>query len=142
GGYDDLNDGQNLQDQEKLGFSGDKITFAVNEYNCKCGSGNMFLQENIVVIQKSDAVAGNTITPVVFSANSFSSYIFDSMPTTPVNASTSDNAQYVVWDKQLTSNNQMAVIRITGTPNGGNVNFTGNVQTIGIANQTAPPTPV
>src|SRR6476660_289623 len=38
GVYDYLNDGQNLQDQEKLGFSADKITFAVNEYNCNCGS--------------------------------------------------------------------------------------------------------
>ena len=140
--YDYLNDGQNQQDQPKLGFSGDKITIAVNEYNCKCGSGNLFLQENIIVIQKSDAVAGNTVTPVVFSANSFSSYIFDSMPTTPVNASTSDNTQYVVWTKQATSSNQMAVVRITGTPNASNVDFTGSVTTIGIGGQTALPAPV
>jgi IPT/TIG domain len=140
--YDYLNDGQDLQDQEKLGFSGDKITFAVNEYGCKCGSGSKFKQENVVVIQKSDAVAGNPVTPTVYSANSYSSYIFDSMPTTPVNASTSDNTQYVVWDKQQTSSNQMAVIRITGTPNAHDVDFTGSVTTIGIANQTAPPAPV
>jgi IPT/TIG domain/Bacterial Ig-like domain (group 3) len=143
--YDYLNDGQNLQDQEKLGFSGDKITFAVNEYNCKCGAGNQYLQENIVVVQKSDAVAGNSITPAIFndaSNNSNSTYIFDSMPTTPVNASTSDNTQYVVWDWQGTSNNFMRLVRITGTPNQGNVDFTGNATTIGIANQTAPPTPV
>jgi hypothetical protein len=140
--YDYLNDGENLQDQEKLGFSGDKITFAVNEYGCKCGAGKEFKQENIVVIQKSDAVAGNTITPAIYSANSYSSYIFDSMPTTPVNASTSDNTQYVVWDKQATSGNEMAVVRITGTPNEENVDFTGSVTKIGIANQTAPPAPV
>jgi hypothetical protein len=143
--YDYLNDGQNLQDQPKLGFSGDKITFAVNEYNCKCGSGSLYLQENVVVVQKSDAVAGNTITPAVFSDasnNSNSTYLFDSMPTTPLNASTSDNTQYVVWDWQGTSNNFMRLVRITGTPNQGNVDFTGNATTITIANQTAPPTPV
>jgi hypothetical protein len=140
--YDYINDGEELQDQPKLGFSGDKITFAVNQYGCKCGSGSKFKQENVVVIQKSDAVAGNTITPAVYSANSYSSYIFDSMPTTPVNASTSDNTQYVVWDKQQTSSNEMALIRITGTPDESNVDFTGSVTKIGIANQTAPPTPV
>jgi hypothetical protein len=140
--YDYINNGEELQDQPKLGFSGDKITFAVNQYGCKCGEGKKFKQENVVVIQKSDAVAGKSITPAVFSANSYSSYIFDSMPTTPVNASTSDNTQYVVWDKQLTSSNEMALIRIAGTPNESNVNFTGSVTKIGIGNQTAPPTPV
>jgi len=139
--YDYLNDGQNLQDQEKLGFSGDKITFAVNEYNCKCGAGTSFLQVNVVVLQKSDVVAGNTIAPVINSANSFASFIFDSIPTIPVNASTADNTQYVVWDRNATTNNEMAVIRITGTPNANNVNF-GNVQKVPISNQTAPPTPV
>jgi hypothetical protein len=140
--YDYLNKGENLQDQEKLGFSGDKITFAVNEYGCKCGAGSKFKQENVVVVQKSDAVAGNTIFPSEFSANSFSSYIFDSMPTTPVNASTSDNTQYVVWDKQASSGNELALIRITGTPNEKNVNFTGSVTKIGLANQSGPPAPV
>lgn len=141
--YDYLNDGQNLQDQEKLGFSGDKITFAVNEYGCKCGSGSLYKQENVVVVQKSDAVAGNSITPAIYNAAKGSStYAFDSMPTTPVNASTSDNTQYVVWNSQASSNNQMTVVRITGTPNGNNVDFTGNVTSIGIGNQTAPPTPV
>jgi IPT/TIG domain/Bacterial Ig-like domain (group 3) len=138
-----LNDGQDLQDQEKLGFSGDKITFAVNEYGCKCGSGSSYKQENIVVVQKSDAVAGNSITPAIYNDSSSSpTYAFDSMPTTPVNASTSDNTQYVVWDGQQTSGNAMKLIRITGTPNGNNVDFTGNTNNIGIANQTAPPTPV
>ncbi|HEV2374756.1 MAG TPA: Ig-like domain repeat protein [Streptosporangiaceae bacterium] len=140
--YDYLNDGQDLQDQEKLGFSGDKITLAVNEYGCKCGSGTQFKQENIIVVQKSDAVAGNTITPAIYNDSSGSTYAFDSMPTTPVNASTSDNTQYVVWDGQQSSNNSMKVIRITGTPNANNVNFTGNVTTISMANQTSPPTPV
>ena len=142
GVYDYLNDGQNLQDQEKLGFSGDKITFAVNEYNCKCGSGSMYKQENVVVVQKSDAVAGGSITPAIYNDTSGSTFAFDSMPTTPVNASTSDNTQYVVWDSQASSNNGMKLIRITGTPNANNVSFTGNVTSIGISNQTAPPTPV
>jgi hypothetical protein len=140
--YDYLNKGPNLQDQEKLGFSGDKITFAVNEYGCKCGAGSKFKQENVVVVQKSDAVAGKTIFPAGFSANSYSSYIFDSMPTTPVNSSTTDNTQYVVWDKQASSSNEMALIRITGTPDEKNVNFTGSITKIGIANQSAPPAPV
>ena len=140
--YDYLNNGEELQDQEKLGFSADKITFAVNQYGCKCGAGSKFKQENVVVIQKSDAVAGKSITPAVYSANSTSSYIFDSMPTTPVNASTSDNTQYVVWDGQATSSNEMALIRITGTPDEKNVNFTGSVTKIGMANQSAPPAPV
>ena len=140
--YDYLNNGEELQDQEKLGMSADKITFAVNQYGCKCGAGSKFKQENIVVIQKSDAVAGKTITPVLYSANTYSSYIFDSMPTTPINASTSDTTQYVVWAKQATSGNEMALIRITGTPDESNVAFTSSVTKIGLANQSAPPEPV
>ena len=59
--YDYLNvSTTDLQDQEKLGFSGDKITFAVNDYGCKCGSGAQYKQENVAVMQKSDAVAGDT----------------------------------------------------------------------------------
>src|SRR5258708_5518323 len=76
--YDYLNDGQDLQDQPKLGFSGDKITFAVNEYGCKCGAGTSFKQANLIVIQKSDAVAGNPLTPAVYSdasKNSNSTYL-------------------------------------------------------------------
>jgi len=141
--YDYINNGPNLQDQEKLGFSGDKITFAVNEYNCKCGSGSQYKQENVVVIQKSEADAGQTIHWVVFSDssnNSDSTYLFDSMPTTPVNTST--NTQHVVWNWQGSSDNFMRLIRITGTPNGNNVDFTGNTTTLDIADQTAPPTPV
>lgn len=141
--YDYLNDGQDLQDQPKLGFSGDKITIAVNEYGCKCGTGSMYKQENIIVVQKSDAVAGNSITPAIYNDSSSSpTYAFDSMPTTPVNTSTSDNTQYVVWAGQQSSGNFMKLIRITGTPDANNVDFTGNVTTITIANQTAPPTPV
>jgi hypothetical protein len=141
--YDYINDGQNMQDQEKLGFSGDKITFAVNEYTDKAGTS--FKQENIVVMQKSDAVAGNTLDWDVYSDssnNSDSTYYFDSMPTTPVNASTSDNTQYVVWDWQQPSDDFMKLIRITGTPDANNVDFTGNVTKLGIANQTNPPPPV
>jgi hypothetical protein len=142
--YDYLNDTTtDLQDQPKLGFSGDKITFAVNDYSDK--AGNTYSQENVVVIQKSDAVAGNTITPAVYTDatnNSGSTYLFDSMPTTPVNASTSDNTQYVVWDFNATSNDFMKLIRITGTPNAHNVDFTGNVTQLSIANQTAPPAPL
>jgi hypothetical protein len=143
--YNYINDGEELQDQEKLGFSGDKITFAVNQYGCKCGEGKKFKQENVVVIQKADAVAGKSITPAIYSDttnNENSTYLFDSMPTTPVNASTSDNTQYVVWDWQQSSNNFMKVIRITGTPNAKNVDFTGSVTKIGIGNQTSPPAPV
>jgi hypothetical protein len=142
--YRYINDGANLQDQEKLGFSGDKITFAVNEYSCKCGGGNQFLQENVVVIQKSEAVAGQTIHWVVFhdsSNNSDSTFLFDSMPTTPVNASTSDNTQYVVWDWHQSSGNFMKLVRITGTPDGNDVAIS-DVTKMDIANQTAPPPPL
>src|SRR6266511_772530 len=121
--YDYLNDGQDLQDQPKLGFSADKVTIAVNEYGCKCGAGNQFKQENIIVLQKSDLVAANTITPVIDSQNSYSSFIFDSIPTTPVNASTFDNTQYVVWNAELSSDNKMGVIRITCTIAGDKTNF-------------------
>ena len=142
GVYDYLNDGQNLQDQEKLGFSGDKITFAVNEYNCKCGSGAQYKQENVVIIQKSDAIAGS-FTPWIIndaSNNSNSTFLFDSMPTTPVNASTSDNTQYVVWNWGGSSNNFMGVVKITGTPNGNNIATT--TTKVPIGNTTSPPTPV
>jgi hypothetical protein len=137
--YDYLNDSTtDLQDQEKLGFSADKITFAVNDYNCKCGSGSNFTSENVAVLQKSDAVAGQTLDYVVRSENTTNGFVFDSMPTTPVNASTTDNTQYVVWNNQLTSNNQMAVIRITGTPDGSNVDFN-NITKMSIADNTSPP---
>ncbi len=138
--YDYLNDGQNLQDQEKLGFSGDKITFAVNEYNCKCGSGAQYKQENLAVLQKSDVVAGDTLDYVVYNYafNTTPDREFDWMPTTPINASTSDNTQYVVWNNEATSNNKMGVMRITGTPDGGNVDVS-NITRLGIANSTSPP---
>ena len=137
--YDYLSDSTtDLQDQEKLGFSADKITFAVNDYNCKCGSGSNFTSENVAVLQKSDVVAGNTVSYVVRKENTTNGFVFDSMPTTPVNASTSDNTQYVVWNNQLTSNNQMAVIRITGTPAGNNVDFS-NITKIPIGDNTSPP---
>ena len=136
--YDRVNNGNVLQDQEKLGFSGDKITFAVNAYGDKGGTTSG--PENVVVMQKSDAVAGQTLDWVVFSDSGGSTFAFDSMPTTPVNASTSDNTQYVVWDGQQSSSNYMKLIRITGTPDAGPVNT--SVTQLSIADQTAPPRPL
>ena len=138
--YDYLNDGNELQDQEKLGFSADKITFAVNQYGCKCGSGSMYRQENVAVLQKSDVVAGATLDYVVASYpfSTTPDRAFDWMPTTPVNASTSDATQYVVWNKEATSSNEIGIMRITGTPDSGNVNFS-NITRIPIADSTAPP---
>jgi hypothetical protein len=138
--YDYLNDGQELQDQEKLGFSADKITFAVNQYGCKCGSGAQYRQENVAVLQKSDVVNGLTLDYVVnsYTFNTTPDREFDWMPTTPVNASTSDNTQYVVWNQERTSSNQIGIMRITGTPDGGNVDFS-NITRISIADSTAPP---
>jgi IPT/TIG domain/Bacterial Ig-like domain (group 3) len=134
--YDYINDGNNLQDQEKLGFSSDKVTYAVNEYNCKTNCpGSSFLQENVVVLQKSDLIAGVTVDGVVRSENDTDGFIFDSMPTTPVNASTSDTTQYVVWNLRASSDNEMAVIRITGTPDGGDVDFD-DVTKISISDMT------
>jgi IPT/TIG domain len=139
--YDYLNDGNVIQDQEKLGFSGDKITFAVNAYGDK--AGNTGGPENVVVMQKSDVVAHDTVDYVVYSDNSSSpTFAFDSMPTTPVNASTSDNTQYVVWSGEQASSNYMKLVRITGTPDANNVDFTGNVNQLAIANQTTPPVPL
>jgi Bacterial Ig-like domain (group 3)/IPT/TIG domain len=141
--YDYLNDGNELQDQEKLGFSADKITFAVNQYGCKCGSGSQYRQENVVVLQKSDAIASATLdyTVTSFTFNTTPDREFDWMPTTPVNASTSDNTQYVVWNQERTSSNQIGIMRITGTPDGGNVNLS-NITRLSIADTTAPATPV
>jgi hypothetical protein len=134
--YDYINDGNNLQDQPKLGFSSDKVTYAVNEYNCKTNCpGNSFLQENVVVLQKSDLIAGTAVDWVVKSENDTDGFIFDSMPTTPVNASTSNNIQYVVWNGGATSDNEMAVIRIRGTPDGGDVDFD-DVTKISISDMT------
>lgn len=138
--YDYLNDGTNLQDQEKLGFSSDKITYAVNEYSCwvgPCPGGgqSVFLQENAVVLQKSDVVAGDTVNYVVKSENTTNGFRFDSMPTTPLNTSTTDPTQYVVWNLQASSNNQMAIIRITGTPDANNVDFS-NITKVSIADMS------
>src|SRR6266702_142152 len=134
--YDYIRDiGGNELDQEKLGFSGDKVTFAVNQYNCKCGNANQTGPENVVVLQKSDLITGASTTPVVAT----SGFQFDSMPTTPVN--TSDDTQYVVWNNKQSTNNTMGIVRITGTPNAGNVTF-GTAQTPSIANQTAAVNPV
>jgi IPT/TIG domain/Bacterial Ig-like domain (group 3) len=139
--YDYLNDStSDLQDQEKLGFSADKITFAVNQYNCKCGSGSLYEQENVVVMQKSDAINALTLdyTVSVFAWNTTPDREVDWMPTTPVNASTSDATQYVVWNQERTSNNEIGIMRITGTPDGGNVNLS-NITRLSIANTTQPP---
>lgn len=138
--YDYLNDGQNLQDQEKLGFSGDKITIAVNEYGCKCGSGSQYKQENVMVLQKSDivAAAGTTYIVASFAWNTTSDREFDWMPTTPLNSSTSNNTQYVVWNQEASSSNDIGVMRITGTPAGNDVDFS-NITRIGIGNATSPP---
>ncbi len=137
--YDYIRDTKNLLDQEKLGFSGDKVTFAVNEYTGTCSSGTCFKQENVVVLQKSDLVNSLTTTSVVDTATITSStFAFDWIPTTPVNASTSDNTQFLVWNNSSSSNNTMGVMRITGTPAGANVDFS-NVQTPAIGNTTSPP---
>ncbi len=138
--YDYLNDGQNLQDQEKLGFSGDKITIAVNEYGCKCGSGSQYKQENVMVLQRSDidAAAGTTYIVASFAWNTTGEREFDWMPTTPLNSSTSNNTQYVVWNQEASSSNHMGLMRITGTPAGGDVDFS-NITDIGIGNATSPP---
>jgi Bacterial Ig-like domain (group 3)/IPT/TIG domain len=138
--YDYLNDGNELQDQPKLGFSADKITFAVNQYGCKCGSGAQYRQENVAVLQKSDVVAAATVDYVVasFQWNTTGNREFDWMPTTPVNASTADATQYVVWNEERTSSNELGLMRITGTPDAANVSFA-SITKIGIANNTAPP---
>ncbi len=138
--YDYLNDGQNLQDQEKLGFSGDKITIAVNEYGCKCGSGSQYKQENVMVLQKSDIVAAAGTTYYVYSYawNTTGEREFDWMPTTPLNSSTSNNTQYVVWNQEASSSNHMGLMRITGTPNGGDLDLS-DITDISIANSTSPP---
>jgi hypothetical protein len=134
--YDYIRDiGGNELDQEKLGFSSDKVTFAVNQYNCKCGNANQGGPENVVVLQKSDLITGASTTPVVAT----SGFQFDSIPTTPVN--TSDDTQYVVWNNKQSTDNTMGIVRITGTPNAGNVTF-GTAQTPSIANQTAAVNPV
>lgn len=137
--YDRVNDGTVLQDQEKLGFSGDKITFAVNAYGDKGGTTSG--PENVVVMQKSDATSGQTLDWVAISDSGGSTFAFDSMPTTPLNASTSDNTQYVVWDGQQSSSNYMKLVRITGTPDGGDVDYS-SVHQLGLADQTAPPRPL
>ena len=137
--YDYVLDTKNLLDQEKLGFSGDKVTFAVNEYTGTCGAGSCFKQEDVVVMPKTPLLSGSAFSFVIFSTNSFSSFVFDSMPTTPINASTTDNTQYVVWNGDEDSNNtfhKIGVIRITGLP-GGTVNF--NLQTASLASFTSPP---
>src|SRR5262249_15886354 len=116
---------------------------AVNEYNCKCGSGSQYKQENVVIVQKSDAVAGNSIAPWIIndsSNNSNSTFLFDSMPTTPVNASTSDNTQYVVSNWGGSSNNFMGAVKTPGTPNGNNIATT--ITKVSIGNTTAAVTPV
>jgi Bacterial Ig-like domain (group 3)/IPT/TIG domain len=138
--YDYLNDGQNLQDQEKLGFSGDKITIAVNEYGCKCGSGSQYKQENVLVLQRSDidAALGTTYVVASFAWNTTGEREFDWMPTTPLNSSTSNNTQYVVWNQEAGSGNHMGLMRITGTPAGSNVDFS-NITDISIGNATSPP---
>src|SRR6266545_4122103 len=103
------------------GCGGDKITIAVNEYGCKCGSGSQYKQENVMVLQRSDidAAAGTTYIVASFAWNTTGEREFDWMPTTPLNSSTSNNTQYVVWNQEASSSNHMGLMRITGTPNGG-----------------------
>lgn len=138
--YNYLNDGQNLQDQEKLGFSGDKITIAVNEYGAKIGTKDNYKQENVMVFQRSDIDADLSTTYYVasFAWNSTDEREFDWMPTTPLNSSTSNNKQYVVWNQEASSGNHMGLMRITGTPANNDVDFS-NITDIDIGDATSPP---
>jgi hypothetical protein len=138
--YDYLNDGQNIQDQEKLGFSGDKITIAVNEYGAKVGTSSNYKQENVMVFQRSDIdnVLGTTYYVYSYAWNTTGEREFDWMPTTPLNSSTSNNTQYVVWNQEAGSGNHMGLMRITGTPDGGDLDLT-NITDVGIGDATSPP---
>ena len=115
----------NLQDQEKLGYSGDKVTVSVNVYRGHSGCGCDYLHEDLIVLQKSDMVAA-VGAHYAFDNTRFG---FGTIPASQTSAG-STSTQYVVWNRF----GSMGIAQITGTPNAGNVNF--DIQTPTIGNMT------
>jgi hypothetical protein len=104
-----FNDQGNLQDQPKLGFSGDKVTISDNVYSGHCGSGSCFLHEDVTSWNKAELFTG--------SAHYFgwtSGFAFDSIPASPSPSSASStNTQFVTWQ----GFGSLGISQITGLPN-------------------------
>ena len=121
-----FNDQGNLQDQPKLGFSGDKVTISDNVYSGHCGSGSCFLHEDVITWNKAQLFTG--------SANYFgwtSGFAFDSIPASPSPSSASaTNTQFVTWQ----GFGSLGISQITGLPGVSSVNQ--STQNPGIGNMT------
>jgi IPT/TIG domain len=121
-----FNDQGNLQDQPKLGFSGDKVTISDNVYSGHCGAGSCFLHEDVISWNKAQLFTG--------SANYFgwtSGFAFDSIPASPSPSSASaTNTQFVTWQ----GFGSLGVSQITGLPGVSSVSQ--STQNPGIANMT------
>ncbi len=119
----------NLQDQPKLGFSDDKVTMTANVYLGHNGSGAYFTGEDVIVLQKSNLIAGKTVSYGGWT----SGYAFDSIPAVPTPYAANNNTtQYVVWQGY----GLLHIDQITGTPDGGNLDNS-NVQSPAIGTMTA-----
>jgi IPT/TIG domain-containing protein/Big-like domain-containing protein len=122
------NNGNVLQDQEKLGFTNDKVTLSWNNYdNTKTPAA--FLGVVTAVINKSELLAGGTITITTFNQDSGK---FQVVPAVSVG---SINDQLALWHGE--GSTDVHVVTITGVPGVSSVSQSDN--SIGIGTADSPP---
>jgi len=127
--YDVADNSSNvLQDQEKLGYTNDKVTLSWNNYD-NTQSPAAFLGVVTAVINKAELLAGGTITISTFSQDSGK---FQVVPATSLS---SVNDQFAMWHGE--GSTDVNVITITGVPGVSAVNQSEN--SIGIGTADSPP---
>jgi hypothetical protein len=113
-----------LQDQEKLGYSNDKVTLSWNNYD-NTKNPQPFLGVVTAVISKADLLAGGTINIVTFAQDSGK---FQVVPATSLS---SINDQLAMWHAE--GSTDVHVVTITGVPGVNAVNQSDNTIAIGTA---------
>jgi hypothetical protein len=123
--YDIANNSSNvLQDQEKLGYTNDKVTLSWNNYD-GTKSPKPFLGVVTAVVNKAELVAGGTITVFTFNQDSGK---FQVVPATSLS---SVNDQYAMW--RGIGSTDVKVLTITGVPGVSTVSQSENSIAIGTA---------
>lgn len=124
-----------IPDYPGIGITNDKLTVSYNLFN---PAGILYMGEQTLVVQKSDMLAGAVADIAAFPVNTVRFTV------RPAHNLSSGNDQYLTtW--HIFSNNKLTVIRITGTPELGNVtevsatNLTTLVQATPPASITAGP---
>ncbi len=126
-----LSYGEVFPDYAGIGVTGDKFTLSSNIFDI---DGPVYLGVHTVVIEKADVMAGVAGSQVGLDDFGFDLNRFTVRPAHSLSAV---DDQYMVT-RSRTSSTTLTVIRITGTPNAGNVTEA-SATDLTIISQTAPP---